>query len=862
MSRGRRPGARLRCARECAAPYCLPPCPRRAYSTRPSSPPPASTRGPPGRTSRSPRSSRRARPAPHLRAIYGFARLVDNLGDEAPGDRTRCSTSSSASSTGRRAPRSCAGCTRRSRPARCRSSRFAACIQANRIDQVQAPLRDVGGRARVLHVLGRAGRPPRARDLRPGGRARARGDERRRLHGAPARQLPPGPAARPRARPRLPAPRGPASLRRRRTRSSPGRSPSGSRRSSASRQRGRARSSSAVSRSAARWAGGPGSRSRSTRAGGLAALDALERAGWDVFTRPPGADPLDFRPPGPAASSCADERRGRLRGGRCASPGARRGTSRGASRVLPRPKRQAVAALYAFARRVDDIADDPDLPAQERRARLEACREAVEALPAAPDGDPVLVALADAIARYPDSAERARRPRRRRAHGRRTVPLRELGGAARVLPLRRGRGRARLRGRLRAERPGRGRPRAETLGLALQQINIMRDVAEDWRLGRVYLPQDELERFGVSEEDIAAGRSAPAGGRSWSTRRRARSAPARRSRAAAAARPAERALRSRLRGHLPRPARRRCARAATTCSAAARSSRRSGRCGRSPRCEGRASSGGGLAGLAAALELVDAGTTVTLLEARPTLGGAVQTLPGARGRSTAAARQRPAHRARLLHGVPALPRRGSGRPARFGASRSAAGDRRGRRVSRASRRARWASFATGTSRLRERLGDRSCRASPRRGSTPASHDGETFAALLRRLGQSQAAIDRFWDVFIRPALNLRERGGRAPRSALFTVQTALSAVAAASDLDPPRRAARGDARRRGGGGRSSERGARPCAPARACGARGRRRGARRRRARRGRRVRRRACRPRRARACSASRRPASRTRRS
>jgi phytoene synthase len=54
------------------------------------------------------------------------------------------------------------------------------------------------------------------------------------------------------------------------------------------------------------------------------------------------------------------------------------------------------------------------------------------------------------------------------------------------------------------------RPRAETLGLALQQINIMRDVPEDWLLGRVYLPQDELERHGIDEDDIAAGRSGPA----------------------------------------------------------------------------------------------------------------------------------------------------------------------------------------------------------------------------------------------------------------------------------------------------------------------------------------------------------------
>src|SRR5437763_11983472 len=51
--------------------------------------------------------------------------------------------------------------------------------------------------------------------------------------------------------------------------------------------------------------------------------------------------------------------------------------------------------------------------------------------------------------------------------------------------------------------------RAETLGLALQLINIIRDVREDWELGRVYLPQDELAAYGVSEDDIAAGRTGP-----------------------------------------------------------------------------------------------------------------------------------------------------------------------------------------------------------------------------------------------------------------------------------------------------------------------------------------------------------------
>jgi phytoene synthase len=52
--------------------------------------------------------------------------------------------------------------------------------------------------------------------------------------------------------------------------------------------------------------------------------------------------------------------------------------------------------------------------------------------------------------------------------------------------------------------------RARTLGIALQLINIMRDVAEDWELDRVYLPQDELAAHGVTEDDIAHGLVTPA----------------------------------------------------------------------------------------------------------------------------------------------------------------------------------------------------------------------------------------------------------------------------------------------------------------------------------------------------------------
>ena len=177
--------------------------------------------------------------------------------------------------------------------------------------------------------------------------------------------------------------------------------------------------------------------------------------------------------------------------------------------VLPRPKRLAVAALYAFARRVDDIADS-DLDPDERRRRLENCRAAIETLPGSPNGDSVLVALSDAMSRYPIpksalldlvagglmDVDKSRYANWQELHEycRRVAGTVGLACAAIYGP----------------RDPVAAEPLAERLGLALQQINIMRDVAEDWGLGRVYLPQDELDQFGVSEEDIEARRAGPA----------------------------------------------------------------------------------------------------------------------------------------------------------------------------------------------------------------------------------------------------------------------------------------------------------------------------------------------------------------
>jgi phytoene synthase len=171
-------------------------------------------------------------------------------------------------------------------------------------------------------------------------------------------------------------------------------------------------------------------------------------------------------------------------------------------RVLPGPKRRAVAALYAFARRVDDLADQ-QTPA---RAELESWRAAAEALPASQDGDAILVALADSMSRYPippealvdlvDGALMDCDRNRYESWDELREYCRRVAGAVGVA----------CAAVYEPSSWEAARPRAQTLGVALQQINIMRDVAEDWALGRVYIPQDELSRFRVSEEEIASGR--------------------------------------------------------------------------------------------------------------------------------------------------------------------------------------------------------------------------------------------------------------------------------------------------------------------------------------------------------------------
>ncbi|MGW6457328.1 presqualene diphosphate synthase HpnD [Streptomyces sp. NPDC055078] len=174
-------------------------------------------------------------------------------------------------------------------------------------------------------------------------------------------------------------------------------------------------------------------------------------------------------------------------------------------RLLPTDKRQAMSALYAFSRRVDDIGDGALAP-DDKRKRLEATRDLLDRIrrDAVPedDTDPVAVALADTAHRFPlplggldeliDGVLMDVRGDTYETWDDLKVYCRCVAGAIGRLSL----------GVFGTQSGARGTERAaeyaDTLGLALQLTNILRDVREDAANGRVYLPADDLAKFGCS----------------------------------------------------------------------------------------------------------------------------------------------------------------------------------------------------------------------------------------------------------------------------------------------------------------------------------------------------------------------------
>ena len=177
--------------------------------------------------------------------------------------------------------------------------------------------------------------------------------------------------------------------------------------------------------------------------------------------------------------------------------------------LLPAPRRSGIYACYAFSRRCDDSVDG-DEPAAVKLGALARRREELDRCYAGqpPPDDPVLVALSDAVQRF-------RIPRRhlddllegvewdltvhRYAHfGALKAYCDRVAGAVGLISLH-------VFG---FEDPA-APEHAGDLGVALQLVNIMRDVAEDASRGRIYLPADEMAAHGVSEAELVRGETGP-----------------------------------------------------------------------------------------------------------------------------------------------------------------------------------------------------------------------------------------------------------------------------------------------------------------------------------------------------------------
>ena len=173
-------------------------------------------------------------------------------------------------------------------------------------------------------------------------------------------------------------------------------------------------------------------------------------------------------------------------------------------RLLPPQKRQALAAVYAYARRIDDICDG-DLPPQEKTRQLEEARQQVKALVAAEqldDNDPVLAALIDTGKRFPvplEAFEELIDGCLADVNQAKYETFDDLLYYCRCVAGSIGRLSLGIYGTAKQEpgNPERQSKLADDLGVALQLTNILRDVREDFRNNRIYLPKEDLDEFGV-----------------------------------------------------------------------------------------------------------------------------------------------------------------------------------------------------------------------------------------------------------------------------------------------------------------------------------------------------------------------------
>ncbi|HEY7945189.1 MAG: presqualene diphosphate synthase HpnD [Burkholderiales bacterium] len=176
-------------------------------------------------------------------------------------------------------------------------------------------------------------------------------------------------------------------------------------------------------------------------------------------------------------------------------------------RFLPGPRRRAITALYAFCREVDDVVDDTS-DAGVARIKLAWWRNEVAAIFGGAPQHPVAQALKQVVAGFPLREAQLQQVIDGMAMDLEQQRYLDFAMLERYCDLVAG-----AVGLMSAEIFGYADPAtrsyARDLGIAFQLTNIIRDVGEDARRGRIYLPQDELDRFGVTAADILSARDTP-----------------------------------------------------------------------------------------------------------------------------------------------------------------------------------------------------------------------------------------------------------------------------------------------------------------------------------------------------------------
>jgi 15-cis-phytoene synthase len=167
-------------------------------------------------------------------------------------------------------------------------------------------------------------------------------------------------------------------------------------------------------------------------------------------------------------------------------------------RLLPATKRSGLCALYALSRRIDDIGDG-DLPTEAKAAALGRLR--ADLAHAEASTDPVLIGVAATAERFPvpmgafgeliDGVEMDVRGRTYETFDELVEYCRCVAGAVGRLCL------GVFGAKPMHSADGSASDFADALGIALQQTNILRDIREDLGNGRIYLPQQDLDRFDV-----------------------------------------------------------------------------------------------------------------------------------------------------------------------------------------------------------------------------------------------------------------------------------------------------------------------------------------------------------------------------